>query len=426
MINKLRNLIFLSFLAVPSVGIAGNWHTRYLDSLVVAKQRIYSGDSTFSFPLSSSVKEELEAKSMVLFTPLVFYHSPVIHLLGNNDYERGDTLVNRSIDMTLMNIYLKRPDLVRVRESDLASRNDVDMKSMEQLQQHHPDIVSDIIPFTENTENVATNVLLSKPNFWNFAGDYSMQFMQNYVSSNWYKGGESNYSMLGYVVMQANYNNKQKVKWDNKLEVKLGAQTSKADTIHSYKVTSDMLRLTSKLGLQATKKWYYTLQVIGTTQTTHSYATNSNSITAAWFSPFTLNTSVGMDYSLECFKKKLTGTIHLAPLATNWKYVDDTSVSTRYGLDEGKHNLFDYGSELTVDLQWNLSDNISWKTRLYGYTTYERAELEWENTFVFKFNKYFSTNLFVYPRFDDGADRDEDHGYWQLKEYLSLGFNYSF
>lgn len=26
------------------------------------------------------------------------------------------------------------------------------------------------------------------------------------------------------------------------------------------------------------------------------------------------------------------------------------------------------------------SDLIKWKTRLYGYTTYERTEVEWENT----------------------------------------------
>ena len=46
--------------------------------------------------------------------------------------------------------------------------------------------------------------------------------------------------------------------------------------------------------------------------------------------------------------------------------------------------------------------------------------------FFFQFNKYISSNVFVYPRFDDGAKRDKDHGYWQLKEYASIGFTYSF
>ena len=46
-------------------------------------------------------------------------------------------------------------------------------------------------------------------------GEYYLQMLQNYVSSNWYKGGESNYSMVASAIMQANYNNKQKVKFDN-------------------------------------------------------------------------------------------------------------------------------------------------------------------------------------------------------------------
>ena len=52
--------------------------------------------------------------------------------------------------------------------------------------------------------------------------------------------------------------------------------------------------------------------------------------------------------------------------------------------------------------------------------------MEWENTFTFVVNKYISSNLFLYPRFDDGAARDGKHGYWQMKEYISLGFSYGF
>lgn len=73
------------------------------------------------------------------------------------------------------------------------------------------------------------------------------------------------------------------------------------------------------------------------------------------------------------------------------------------------------------------SDLIKWKTRLYGYTTYERTEVEWENTFTFQFNKYISTNIFIYPRFDDGSSvRHDDYGYWQFKEYASIGLHIHF
>ena len=51
-------------------------------------------------------------------------------------------------------------------------------------------------------------------------------------------------------------------------------------------------------------------------------------------------------------------------------------------------------------------------------------KMEWENTFTFVVNKYISTNLFLYPRFDDGVKRDDKYGYFQFKEYVSLGFSY--
>ena len=49
---------------------------------------------------------------------------------------------------------------------------------------------------------------------------------------------------------------------------------------------------------------------------------------------------------------------------------------------------------------------------------------EWENTITIVVNKYISTNLFLYPRFDDGVKRDDKYDYFQFKEYVSLGFSY--
>ena len=53
-------------------------------------------------------------------------------------------------------------------------------------------------------------------------------------------------------------------------------------------------------------------------------------------------------------------------------------------------------------------------------------ELEWENTFTFRFNRYISSRVFIYPRFDDGVSRDDHYAFWQLKEFASIGFQYSF
>ena len=85
----------------------------------------------------------------------------------------------------------------------------------------------------------------------------------------------------------------------------------------------------------------------------------------------------------------------------------------------------DWGSQFTANITWKPTDKFKWGTRLYAYTTYSRAVIEWENTFTFAFSRYISAQVFLYPRFDDGVKKMENHSYWQIKEYLSLGFSYS-
>lgn len=402
-------IVALSKMESEESGVEKN----YLDSLEACRLR-----------LDSVRWESDDIRFSQLFTPLTFYHAPSGRFLRlNPDGISADSL-DLALDKALMNVYLNRPDLVRSHESRL---NVVGAPIVEETPRKSKlDIVEEVAPKPIEIEAAPMNIYVKKPNFWTLKGDYYLQFLQNYVSDNWYKGGESNYSMLGSVTMQANYNNKQKVKWDNKLELRLGYQTSKGDTLHKYKTSEDLIRYTGKLGLQATKKWYYTLQVIAQTQFTKTLKSNDSFIYSDFMSPFKLNLSVGMDYTVDWFNHRLKGSTHIAPLAFNWKYVGRSSLSTRYGLEEGQHGMTDYGSEFTVDLTWQFADNIRWKTRLYGYTTYKRAELEWENTITFQFNKYISTNIFLYPRFDDGATRKDGDSYWQFKEFASVGFSYSF
>lgn len=384
-------------------GYLSRLYAHYSDSL----SRLANDSTAFDSPLPTS-------SCYRLFTPLSLYDSSLSHFLqpGKEPSE---------IDKALLHVYLTRPDLVRTTERSLTAAGSLEATKQVKAS---PDIVDIIAPKPQEPEDYPIAVVVSKPDFWTYTGEYNMQFLQNYVSSNWYKGGQSNYSVLGSLTVEANYNNKQKVRFDNKLELKLGLQTTRGDSLHSTKTSEDLIRYTGKLGLQARHHWYYTLQTIAQTQFMRSYKSNDPKVYSDFFSPFTLNVSLGMDYNVNWLKERLTGSIHLAPFAYNFKYVDRLSLATRYGLDEGKHQLHDYGSEINIDLTYKFATNMKWRSRLYFYTTYKRTEMEWENNVVLQINRFLSTNIFVYPRFDDGAEKDDHHGYWQFKEYCSFGFTF--
>lgn len=403
--------LFFLFLAILPACSQRRGYEGYLSRLYA-----HYSDSLSRLANDSTAFDSLSPTSSCyrLFTPLSLYDSSLSHFLqpGKEPSE---------IDKALLHVYLTRPDLVRTTERSLTAAGSLEATKQVKAS---PDIVDIIAPKPQEPEDYPIAVVVSKPDFWTFSGEYNMQFLQNYVSSNWYKGGQSNYSVLGSLTVEANYNNKQKVRFDNKLELKLGLQTTRGDSLHSTKTSEDLIRYTGKLGLQARHHWYYTLQTIAQTQFMRSYKSNDPKVYSDFFSPFTLNVSLGMDYNVNWLKERLTGSIHLAPFAYNFKYVDRLSLATRYGLDEGKHQLHDYGSEINIDLTYKFATNMKWRSRLYFYTTYKRTEMEWENNVVLQINRFLSTNIFVYPRFDDGAEKDDHHGYWQFKEYCSFGFTF--
>ena len=371
-------------------------------------------------------KDTLDGRFYRLFAPVTFYYNVANKSLSFDSDQSGKDAVADAIDAVLMHIYLNRPDLVNTTESELQETGNI-RKDVNQPIKNQVKLVEKVEgPVIDTPDDVPTEILIQKPDFWTKKGDGYLQFMQNYVSGNWYKGGESNYSMVGAVTLEANYDNKSKWKWDNKLELKLGFMHTRTDSVHKFKSNEDLIRLTSKVGLQAAKNWYYTLQFLAYTQFTQGLKANDLNTYSDFMSPFNLNLGLGMDYKVATKDKKLTGTINFSPIAVNYRYVDRLALSTSYGLDEGKHSLIDFGSQVTADLTWKINDVVSWKSRLYAFTSYKRAEIEWENTFTLRVSKYISANLFLFPRFDDTGKKDDDLGYFQFKEYSSIGFTYGF
>ena len=371
--------------------------------------------------------DSLDGRYYRLFAPLTFYHNVANKALALDSESAGKDPVTDAIDAALMKMYMKRPDLVNTTESDLKATGSI-LENVDKPIENQVEFVEEVMQpsILDIPQVIPDTVMVQKPRFWTYKGDGFLQFMQNFVSGNWYKGGESNYSLVGSLTLEANYDNKDKWRWDNKLELKLGFLHSHSDSLHKVKSNEDLIRFTSKVGLQASHRWYYTLQLQTYTQFTPGYKSNDPKVYSDFFSPFNLNLGLGMDYKVESKNKRLTGTINLSPVAINYRYVGRLSLSTSYGLDEGKHSMAEFGPNMTADIVWKFNDVVTWKSRFYAFTSFKRAEIEWENTFELRVTKYISANLFLFPRFDDAYKYDDDIGYWQFKEFSSLGFAYTF
>lgn len=282
---------------------------------------------------------------------------------------------------------------------------------------------------------------------WTKKGNASLQFTQGFVSKNWYKGGESSFSLLATGDYDFNYK-QEKFTWDNHLEGKLGFINTNTQ-YRSFITNNDILKWTSKIGYEAGHNWFYTLQAIGQTQFCTGWKQAGEEVVevSKFFNPAMLNISLGMDWKKET--EKVSYTVFLGPVAYNLKYVSDPLRAnnkgnidgTAFGIPYGEFNAYDLGASAKAGLVWKASKYLTWTSKAqyfsplynvgkkdangkhHGYTNFE-----WENTLDMPLNKYFSTKIFTHLRFDDSVGPDNKFGGWgyfQFTELLSFGLSYN-
>lgn len=416
----------------------------YMDSLEQTRNSYFGSSNLPGMNLAPEKYIELSPLYYKLFIPLTYYYAPIrqafrshwrpqqlkpisypVDTLFPVDYASFDKIkrADRKVNRVLLDAYLVFPGKVAATEERISKRRTFKKEVVKDLPPK-VNVVELFQPELQDTRVKKADYHIHKPNFWVTKGNGSLQFTQNYISENWHKGGESTNSLLSQLQLEANYDDKQRLELDNKLEVKLGFVTAPSDTVHNYKPNQDLIRLTSKLGVKAIEKWYYTLSAEFNTQFFSNYKTNTNDKQSAFLSPANLIVSLGMDYKQN--KKKYNLSVFLSPLTYSFRYVGSDEVNpTAFGLKEGEKTLNVFGSQLQSNLKWTIISSIVWESRFSYFTNYEKVEAEWENTINFVLNRYLSTKLFVHARYDDGVKRKNDNSYFQLKELLSFGINYT-
>ena len=219
-------------------------------------------------------------------------------------------------DQVLSQLYTNHPQLVK-RSEETADMMPVIREEIIEPTVPEAPVLAEKAVTVELEADVPDTIAFipKKPKFWKFKGNASLQFTQNYFSENWYQGGEKNYAGIGMLTAEANYDNQRKLQWDNKLEAQLGFQTTTSDDFHKFRVTSNLLRLTSKLGYKAAKNWFYTGQVMSYTQLAPYYDKNQRDWKSNFATPLYLTISVGMDYKFKSKNEKIELSVYLSPVA---------------------------------------------------------------------------------------------------------------
>jgi len=251
-----------------------------------------------------------------------------------------------------------------------------------------------------------------------------VQFTQNYISPNWYKGGNSSLSLLAILRGNIKYK-KDHFVWENNGEWRMGLSTTgKGDTIHYVNVTDDLFKVHSKAGYEFYKQMYVSGYVDFQTTLLPSWKTNSKQVKSTFMTPIRFNIGIGLDY-----KPFDWLTINLSPATYKLVHAtvsDSLRVNvTEFGIAKGKATLSEFGSSLRVEAKYKPLREIELYTLLYLYTNYRQVEFDWQIECDFIINRFLSTHVTLHPRFDNTVISDEPQK-MQFKELLSIGFNHYF
>lgn len=341
--------------------------------------------------------------------------------------------LNSAIDDVLLGAYVAHPDYFHYDDAQIASEKTVAPAvaagvKKEDLATIYKN-VDEIKDVKQVVGDVDVDLQIQKPNFWKTSGKFSFQFTQNYFSENWYKGGNNNVTLLSNLVLEANYNDQRRVQWDNKLDLRLGFLTATSDSIHRYLTNNDKIYLFSKLGIKAAKNWFYTVSAEANTQFLPGHKANDRRTYSKFLAPLDVYVSIGMDWKPK-FKNGNTFSLALLPLSYKMRYIgdDEPAIHSSYKM-VGKDFQQDFGSKIEFNSKITIVKNLTWKCRSYYFTSYKYCEAEMENVLSFQFNKYISSEVYTLWRFDDNRDKkyyDDTLGFFQFKEYFTLGLAYNF
>ena len=261
--------------------------------------------------------------------------------------------------------------------------------------------------------------------YWTKKANALLQFSQNYVSSNWYQGGNSNFAFLSIITGETNYDNRKNIQWDNRFEWRTGLSSIVGNTKRKVMINDDILRYNTKFGLKAGGNWYYSVSGELSTQLFDSYKSiTSDEFKGRLFTPVRANLGVGMDY-----KYKKIFSLMLAPVAFKYIYMSDTANvnPNLFGIKKGENKLKQIGSSFRAQLNIVPARNWNLDSKLTFYTDYKKVEIDWEIVNNFIINRFLTTRISINPRYDNTIIlKNGEKTKIQLKELMSIGFSYRF
>jgi hypothetical protein len=272
---------------------------------------------------------------------------------------------------------------------------------------------------------------------WMIGGDGTMGFNQTYLS-NWKKGGKSALSILVALKGFANFSS-DKLKWENSAEIRNGWIKPGDDAIQK---NDDKFEITSRLGVSAFQKWYYSAEADFETQFFYGYKyPDRTKPISGYLAPGRFLFKLGLDY-----KPTKNFSLFISPLTSKTVFVRDTLKveKANFGIKPGRTAYWEPGINMDIKFKKEIVTGITFDTKYRMFINYlapfKTVDLEWENNLSVQVTDYIGFKVLVHSIYDskilfDKLDKNGDpvldingqkirEPKLQFREFITVGFTY--
>lgn len=272
---------------------------------------------------------------------------------------------------------------------------------------------------------------------WKWKTDWGLGFSTIQLN-NWTGGGQDAITIRLLFLGSLDYANPE-FSWDNDIELgysllKQGAQT--------FRKADDRIYFSSRASLRQTDVFRYTAFAefrtqfyLGSNYDVIDPATNDFVKISNFMAPAYLSGALGAEY-LPVPQLQILA----APISTRSTFVGDDDIINSgisnglgaYGLAPGVRSRTDLGAVINVALDWEVFENIRWKSRFNGFMPYETPDLwvlTFENAFLLKVNSWLNVTWLTDVFYNDLVPVVRDNGTigpaTQLRNQLVVAITYS-
>lgn len=248
---------------------------------------------------------------------------------------------------------------------------------------------------------------------WTFYGTSSITTNQSQFS-NWQMGGINSIAISTALNLNLGFTNKT-INWQTTLDVGYGL--SLQGTTTKWFKNDDRFSISTKLGKQARKGWYYTILASCSTQFQPGYYTiDDPTFSSNFWAPGIVITSIGIDYNPS---QKLS--VFIGPVTSKNTFVSDQRLAnmgvggippaemdyyTGVITKPAKKFMSETGGYMRIQFtEPRVMKNISIQSVIELFNNYlrnpDRIDVNIQNMINIKINEYISTNLMINLKYDD-------------------------